>query len=377
MAEKKKRAFLGKKKPGKEKIDFGKVESIVKRMKKKQAQAGLRPEEVSEARLRELRGIISGAPARIQIQTAEDLRKSKNPFLRLVGSIYAAFGSVFRGLERLFRHLTIVKRLDYYIYSANMRYSGAQWLAVATVLSAIVAVAAFVLSGSYFVLVLGLESTELLLYSLLLAIAAFLFTVVFTLIYPKIKADNRAAAINIELPFALRHMATELRAGIGLYKTLQTIAVADYGVLSEEFARTITEIEEGMDTRDALSNFANRTQSRPLRSALGHVIRALKTGGNLSDIMATIASDVSFELRMKMRDFGEKMNFFGVIFIFIAIVLPVFVAVLGAIANAPVGAMFAAMLPLDVQTITLFYVGMMPVILLWLVAYLRVVQPRV
>jgi flagellar protein FlaJ len=372
MAEKK-----GKKK-SKERIDFGKVESIVKRMKKKQAAAGLRPEEeVSEARLRELRGIISGAPARIQIQTAEDLKKSPHFFPRLIGNIYSAFGFVFRGLEKVFARLTLVKKLDYFIYSANMRYSGAQWLAIATVLSVIAAVAAFVLSGSYFILVMGLESTSVLLFALLLALAAFLFAMVISLLYPKMKADNRAAAINVELPFALRHMATELKAGIGLYKTLQTIAVADYGVLSEEFARTINEIEEGTDTRDALSNFAARTRSRSLRAALGHVIRALKTGGNLSDIMATIAADVSFDLRMKMRDFGEKMNFFGVIFIFVAIVLPVFVSVLGSIANAPVGAMFASMLPLDVPTITLFYLAVMPLILLWLIIYLRVIQPRV
>jgi flagellar protein FlaJ len=347
-------------------------------MKKKQSDMGLRPdEEVSEARLKELRGIISGAPARIQLQTAEDLKKSKNVFLRIIGHIYGAFGFLFRLMERGFRHLTLVKKLDYFLYSSNMHYSGAQWLAIATVLSGIVAVAAFVLTASYFILVLGLPSEEVLLYSVMMGLAGFLLATVVSLIYPKLRADNRANAINVELPFALRHMATELRAGIGLYKTLQTIAVADYGVLSEEFSRTITEIEEGVDTRDALNNFALRTQSKPLRSALRHVMRAMKTGGNLSDIMSTIASDVSFDLRMKMRDFGEKMNFFGVIFIFIAIVLPVFISVLGAIANAPVGAMFSSMLPLDVGTITLFYLVFMPVVLLWLVSYLKVVQPRV
>ena len=219
MAEKKKSAK-------KASIDFAKVDSIVKRMKKKQAKMGLRPEEeVSEARLKELRGIISGAPARIQLQTAEDLKKSNNVFLRIIGHIYGAFGFVFRFMEKGFQHLTLVKKLDYFLYSANMHYSGAQWLAIATVFSAIVAVAAFVLSASYFILVLGLPSNEVLLYSFMLGLAAFLLATVFSLLFPKLRADSRANAINVELPFALRHMATELRAGIGLYKTLQTIAV--------------------------------------------------------------------------------------------------------------------------------------------------------
>jgi len=161
-----------------------------------------------------------------------------------------------------------------------------------------------------------------------------------------------------------------------LYKTLQTIAQADYGVLSEEFARTIAEIEEGTDTRDALRHFASRTQSKAMRNALLHIIRALKTGGNLSDIMNRIAEDVSFELRMRMRDFAEKMNFLGVIFIFSGIVLPVFVAILGAIANAPLGFISQA-IPLSVPLLMMFYLLFMPAVLILLMYYLYIAQPKV
>ena len=69
--------------------------------------------------------------------------------------------------------------------------------------------------------------------------------------------------------------------------------MADYGELSEEFSRTINEIEEGTDTKLALRHMALRTQSKALRNSLIHVIRALRTGGNLSVIMNDIADDVS------------------------------------------------------------------------------------
>jgi len=184
--------------------------------------------------------------------------------------------------------------------------------------------------------------------------------------------------VSAELPFALRHMATELKSGIGLYRALQAIAVADYGVLSQEFSHTIAEIEEGTDAQDALRHLALRTQSKALRTALTHIVRALKTGGNLSEVMGNIAEDVSFELQQKTKEFAEKMNFFGVIFIFMAIVLPVFVAILGSIRNAPLGAsgsMFSS-LPLDPTMIAIFYLAVMPMILIYLIFYLKMSQPK-
>jgi len=208
----------------------------------------------------------------------------------------------------------------------------------------------------------------------------FFFATVIMLLMPQRKAQARGDEVSRELPFALRHMATELRAGIGLYRTIQAIATSGYGTLSEEFARVISEIEEGTDTKLALRHLALRTQSKALRNALMHVIRALKTGGNLSKIMNDIAEDVSFELRMKIRDFAEKMNFFGVIFIFGAIVLPVMIAILGGIRNTPLsigtGGAFAS-LPLGPMEIAIIYLVLMPLVLSWLLMYIFISQPRV
>jgi flagellar protein FlaJ len=133
-------------------------------------------------------------------------------------------------------------------------------------------------------------------------------------------------------------MSTELKAGIGLYKTIQTIAANDYGVLSDEFARTITEIEEGSDTRIALKHLALRTQSKALKKTINHVLRAMRIGGNLSDAMSSIADDVADEMRNKILEFSQSMNFFAVIFIFAGIVMPVAIMILGAIRNSPIAA---------------------------------------
>jgi flagellar protein FlaJ len=56
---------------------------------------------------------------------------------------------------------------------------------------------------------------------------------------------KRSVSFSRELPFALRHMATQLASGSGLLETMRSISVSDYGVVSEEFRRAILEIERG------------------------------------------------------------------------------------------------------------------------------------
>ena len=366
-------------KSAKESVDLEKVDQIVSKMKKKYKERGLSVDEGVEARrLKELRSVIAGGPrAALSVQTVDRLKESKKSSVKMAANIYLSLKFFFDAVNKAMANFSIIKKLDYYLFSAFMPYSAAQWLAFAGVIALIVTVITFFGGFFTFLLVLKLPAATAFLFALISAVILFFFSFLIVNLVPRSRAKARGEKLNVELPFALRHMATELRAGIGLFKTLQTIAAADYGVLSEEFARTIREIDEGTDTKDALRNFSFRTQSRSMRKALSHIVRALRTGGNLSEIMNTIAEDVAFALRMKMRDFAEKMNFFGVIFIFMGIVLPVFIAILGAIANAPIGAMFAAMIPLDVMTLIMFYVIVMPLLLGLLVVYLMMSQPKV
>ena len=364
-------AVAGKEVQKEEPVDIDQVEKIVSKMKKKYREQGLEFEEAG-GKLRELRGIISeGESAKINVQPVEDLKEFRNPTIRQLGNIYLAFKGIMAPVAKAVRKFPMGREIAYYLYSANIPISAQQYIAISVVAAFIAGIIGLVLGLVVWLLTdLGFAAI------VVPAILFFIFTLLIMLLIPRSVAERRGEALSAELPFALRHMATELKAGIGLYRTLQTIATSDYGVLSEEFSRTINEIEEGTDTKDALRHFALRTQSKSMRSALVHIIRAIKTGGNLSDTMGRIAEDVSFDLRMKVRDFSEKMNFFGVIFIFGAIVLPVFVAILGAIVNAPLGLSIGS-LPLTPINILVIYLVGMPLGLLFIIFYLKMIQPKV
>jgi len=367
--------------PDTEKVDMEKVEKIVEKMRKKYSAEGVKYGEEA-GRMSELRGLIAGgAGEELEVQKIEDLRDSESGLVRKMGGLFIALGGLTGVFYKIFEKFPLAKQLELNLYSANMRFSAKQWLALTTISSLIVLLVSLII----FLMLVPFDIIPIWL-AVIVSIFLFFFAALAMIMIPRQRAQARGKSISRELPFALRHIATQLSAGIGLYRTLQTVASADYGPLSQEFSRTITEVEEGTDTQVALRHLALRTQSLALRNALMHTIRALKTGGNLSNIMNDIAEDVSFDLRMKMREFGEKMNFLGVIFIFMAIVLPVFVAIMGGVRNSPVMApattgmamteSFRA-IPLPMDTMLFFFVLMMPGILVWLFMFISMIQPHV
>jgi len=368
-----------------ETVDDKQVDRIVDTMKKKYKDQGVEMEEVG-GKLKELRGIIAEGKSDTSMQSVDDLSDFKAPSVQKLGNFYLRFKILTQPITRLVSKFPQTKEIDFYLYSANMKYSARQYVALSVAASLVVFFFVLIMMSIIAALALTrLTPLGQILITVAVAVLASFFALVIMLLNPRRRARRRGEDISMELPFALRHMATELRAGIGLYRTLQAIAVADYDALSEEFARTINEIEEGTDTKLALRHMAQRCQSKALANALMHVIRALKTGGNLSDIMNEIAEDVAFELRTKVRDFAEKMNFFGVIFIFVAIVLPVFVAILGGIRNTPLsmgGMNVFEAIPLTVAVngapmVEMVYLLLIPMILGWLVIYITMTQPRV
>ena len=357
-------------------INEDEVQQIVETMKKKYREEGQEFEETSE-NLKELRGIISeGAYSKIDISSAEDIENFDSGYTQFFGKVYLGTKGLLDPLQNVFKNFSITKELSYNLYSANMRYSAKQYLAISTAVGLLIGLMLTVL---VLVASAAMGALQLAILAPLIGGFGFLAGTMFAIWQPKKAAISRGEECSIELPFALRHMATELKAGVGLYKTIQAVTIADYGVLSEEFARTINEIEEGTDTSLALKHLALRTYSRPLRTTIMHTIRAMKIGGNLSDIMSDIAEDVSEDLKNKVFTFAQQMNFFAVVFIFIGIVLPVGITILGAIRNAPAlsgGGQLFSSIPLTPEILMAFYLVVMPLIFIVLIYLIQGMQPK-
>ena len=196
-------------------------------------------------------------------------------------------------------------------------------------------------------------------------------TYVLIVYYPQIKEKNSYSNLNKELPYALRHMGIELKSGKGLHDTLLTIRNADYGVLSDEFNRVLEEIKYGKPTEESLLEMSHRVKSEGLKRTIHQIIGTLRVGGNLANSLDVIAQDISFETRIKLKEYSQKLNSFILIYTFIAILAPVIILIMAMAGSAVMGDMISGNLLLIIYS--LFF----PLIVMFMGMLIKKLEPNI
>ena len=189
--------------------------------------------------------------------------------------------------------------------------------------------------------------------------------------YPKIKKQNEYASFSKELPYALRQLATELRSGRSLFDSLDSVASSDYGILSLEFSRVLEEIKYGESTENAFLNLEKRVDSKALSRAIYEILTSLRIGANLSNSLSIIADDVNFDIRMKLKEYSEKLNAFVMIYTFLAILAPVILLTMLLAASVVIG----DLVPGDL--ILVLYSVFFPMIIVFLALAIKKLEPKI
>ena len=189
--------------------------------------------------------------------------------------------------------------------------------------------------------------------------------------YPKIKKQNDYASFSKELPYALRQLATELRSGRSLFDSLDSVASSDYGILSLEFSRVLEEIKYGESTENAFLNLEKRVDSKALSRTIYEILTSLRIGANLSNSLSIIADDVNFDIRMKLKEYNEKLNAFVMIYTFLAILAPVILLTMLLAASVVIG----DLVPGDL--ILVLYSVFFPMIIVFLGLAIKKLEPKI
>jgi flagellar protein FlaJ len=197
----------------------------------------------------------------------------------------------------------------------------------------------------------------------------FLFSFMFGKSYPGRRARARTTEVNRTLPFALRHMATQLASGIGLPETMVSVSKAKYGALSEEFERTINDMNAGMSMEEALSALDARVNSEPLRRAIRQIQRTLRTGGDISKTLSSLADEAAFEMRMRLRDYVQSLNMMTLIYMFLSAVIPSMLMIMFMISSRQGGG-------LPPSTAVVFYWVLLPFLLAYFILMIKRFEPR-
>lgn len=253
------------------------------------------------------------------------------------------------------------KGMDVDLYRANIKSTPERYAAKMIGFSFIV---------TLFAVAIMLILNAQLIFLILGGFLSFTFSIFFTRTQPKRRAKARVAEVNRLLPYALRHMGTQLTSGIGLPETMTSVSRASYGALSEEFGRLIRDMNAGVGFEDALASMDKRVNSEPLRRAIRQIQRALRTGGDLAKTLNTLADETAFEMRMKLRDYTQSLNMFTLIYMFVSSVIPAMLMITINISSSGGGGVISS------TAAGVVYLLLLPFLLFYFIMMIKKFEPR-
>jgi tight adherence protein C len=145
----------------------------------------------------------------------------------------------------------------------------------------------------------------------------------------KQRVGQRQHTIIRGLPDAFDLITTCVEAGLGLDAALARVAEKVEGPFAEELTRTLREISLGKMRRDALKEFAQRTNVPDLTTFVNAVIQAEQMGSSIGAVLRVQAE----QLRVRRRQRAEEQAYkapIKMIFPLVLCILPtLFIAILG------------------------------------------------
>jgi len=216
---------------------------------------------------------------------------------------------------------------------------------------------------------------------LIFVIIAFILTIsVVSLIVvnlPSIQVKSGSSDVDKQLPFALRHLSALLTAGISIFDSIVSVSKTDYGHLAKELDKVVWDVKSGENLSDALDEASHRIGSRSFMRVTVHIRRALQMGGDIAKIISQIADDLTFEMRMKVSDFVEKLNAFAIVYIIGGIVGPVVIAVFSVVGSAGSFQQQGIAASMDQFSLLFLMVIVFPMLMVLIAYIVHVMEPKV
>lgn len=117
--------------------------------------------------------------------------------------------------------------------------------------------------------------------------------------YIKLRIRQRVRKFNGGLADAVALIASSLRSGYSLLQSVDLIAKEGSGPIANEFRRVVQEVGLGLSTEAALANLLRRVPSDDLDLMITAINIQHEVGGNLSQILDSIAQTIRERVRIK------------------------------------------------------------------------------
>lgn len=141
-------------------------------------------------------------------------------------------------------------------------------------------------------------------------------------VYPKILLKRKIRELETNLIFALRTMLIQIMSGVSLFQALTIIANRNYGILSEEFKKTVESINAGIPQEKALEEMAARNPSPALRKALWQIVNGLRAGSDVSTVLKATLETTTRDQMISIKEYGGKLRMYSLLYVMIGIIFP-------------------------------------------------------
>ncbi len=152
------------------------------------------------------------------------------------------------------------------------------------------------------------------------------------------KVDERQGEIRRDLPDTLDLLAISVEAGVGFEGAMGVVSDNFDSALSDEFSRTLHEMELGLPRRQALENLKRRTEVPDLSNFILTLTQADALGMPIGRVLKTQAGEMRNKRRAWAREKAAKLPV-KILFPLMPILLATFIVVLGP-AGASIGGAF-------------------------------------
>jgi flagellar protein FlaJ len=180
-------------------------------------------------------------------------------------------------------------------------------------------------------LIMGLDITILILGSIMMSFFTAGFTFFMLYIYPISRTNRRKKNINLNLPFAITHMAAIASSGVPPYSMFKILKnFKEYGEISNESGKIVRNIDLfGLDETRAIKEVIQRTPSRPFKEFLQGILSTIKTGGNLELFLKQQSEKALFNYRLRREKYLRTLETYADFYTALLIAAPlIFVTIL-------------------------------------------------
>lgn len=156
-------------------------------------------------------------------------------------------------------------------------------------------------------------------------------------LYVKFRAKSRIRRFNNLLADTIAMLASSLRSGYSLLQSMDLVSKEGSGPIASEFRRVVQEVGLGLSTETALANLLRRVPSDDLDLMITAINIQHEVGGNLSQILESIAHTIRERVRIKgeIRTLTAQGRISGYIITALPVGLAIFLTVINPGYMAP------------------------------------------